>query len=234
VASETGPPTADAVEVDAVEVDAVEAGEAAPGGAAAVPAEPVDPVQQQLRRLRVLAAVGFGLAALGLVLSVVLGLQASALRAREADRQAVLDAAEVMALRITTFEGATIDRWVTDTQSLATGEYAQEVAGLFDPTVRQGLRDNQVQSVGEITSSFVQDLDEDEATAFLVLRQTFVSASQPTPLSDELRMELELQRVDGRWLTSDAAVLGPSTVAPIPTAEPTTAPPTPTQETEQG
>ncbi len=161
------------------------------------------------------ARAGLGIGLLGLALAVFFFLGASDLRGGQATRDAVLDAGETMALRVTTFTGDQIDEWVADTQSLATGTYADEVATLFDAEIRAGLADNQVQSVGEITSSFVQDIEGDQATVFAVMRQTFTSLNQPTPIADELRMEIILSRVDGEWLTSEVAVLGPSTVNPV-------------------
>ena len=162
------------------------------------------------------ARVGLGIGLLGLILATVFFMQNQDLRRNAEVRETVLEAGEITALRVTTFEGATIDQWVADTQSLATGDYADEVATLFDTDIRQGLAENQVESVGEITRSFVQEIDGDNATVFAVVRQTFTSLNQQQPISDELRMEIELDLVDGRWLASDVAVLGPSTVSPVP------------------
>jgi Mce-associated membrane protein len=172
-------------------------------------------VPRSVRSLLWQARVGAGLAILFAVIAAVLYVQADGLRSAAADREAVLEAGQIMALRVTTFDGATIDEWVADTQRLATGTYAEEVAALFEPEVRQGLAVNEVQSVGELTSSFVQDVDGDRATVFSVLRQTFTSNAQPQPISDELRMEIALQRVDGRWLASEVAILGPSIISPV-------------------
>jgi hypothetical protein len=69
--------------------------------------------------------------------------------------------------------------------------------------------------VGEVTSSFVQSADDDAAVVFAVVRQTFSSAAQERPVSDELRMEITLVRVNGEWLASDVAVLGPSVISPV-------------------
>ncbi|WP_370326176.1 hypothetical protein [Euzebya sp.] len=163
--------------------------------------------------------IATGLAVLGLALAVFMYVSTSDVRSAEATRDAVQEAAEVVALRVTTFDGATIDEWVADTQELATGDYAEEVVQLFDDELRTALAENQLQSVGEITSSFVQDVEGDTATAFLVVRQTYTSVAQPQPVSDELRMEVELARVDGEWLAAEVAVLGPSTVSPVGDAQ---------------
>ncbi|WP_108664698.1 hypothetical protein [Euzebya rosea] len=169
------------------------------------------PVRSLLWRARIGVAVG----ALGLILAAVFFLGAQDLRREAAVREDVREAGELVALRVTTFEGSDIDDWVTDTQSLSTGDYAREVAERFDPAIRQGLADAQVQSVGTVLSAFVQDVRDETATVFAVMRQTYTSALQPQQVSDELRMEIELTLVEGEWLASDVAVLGPSTITPI-------------------
>lgn len=158
---------------------------------------------------------------LAMTAAVVFFVQASVLR-REVARleedaastAVVREAAEVVAARVTTFSGADIDAWVQRTQELSTGEYAEEVAELFDQELRAILRDNGVESVGEVLQSYVQDLDEDSATVFLIVRQTSTSTAQPTPVQDELRMEVGLERVGDRWLAATVAVLGRPLLVP--------------------
>lgn len=158
------------------------------------------------------ARIGLGLGLLGIGLAVFFALQASDLRASEVERAAVSEAGELIALRVTTFEGVTIDEWVADVQTLTTGTYADEVAQRFDTEIRQTLREREVNSVGEITSSFVQDIDGDDASVFAVVRQRFTNNVTPSEVSDELRMEIDLTLVDGEWLAEDVAVLGPSQI----------------------
>lgn len=148
--------------------------------------------------------------------------------AGEADaRVQAREAAEVMAAQITTFDGAEIDAFVERLRGLATGDYADQVTELFGPDFRNALRDNEVESVGEVTRSFVQVLDGGEAEVFVIVRQTSVNAAQEDPVTDELRMELTLDRQDGRWLIADVAVLGPAPAA-------IAAPPVEEPEGEQG
>lgn len=204
-----------------------------PGDVGGARRGPLTTVPRSARSLVWQSRIGMGVGILGLILAAVLFLQNQDLRRDAADAAEVLEAGEITALRVTTFDGATIDQWVADTQSIATGDYADEVATLFDTEIRQGLADNQVQSVGEITRSFVQEVDRDDATVFVVIRQTFTSVNQQQPISDELRMEIELDRVDGRWLASGVAVLGPSTVSPVTEGDPTAGEqplPVPTEE----
>lgn len=156
------------------------------------------------------ARVAWAVAILALLAAAVSGAQWQSLAAEARARQEAREAAEIMAAQVTTFEGATIDEFVQQVRELATGEYADQVTELFNAEFREALRENEVRSVGEVTRSFVQALDGDEAEAFVLVRQTSVNAVMEEPVEDELRMELTLAREDGRWLVADVAVLGPS------------------------
>lgn len=171
------------------------------------------------------ARVAWAVALLAVLAAVVLGVQWQSLRAEAAAREEARETAEVIAARVTTFEGATIDEFVEQVQAMATGEYASQVTELFDQEFRDALREGEVKSVGEVSRSFVQDLDDDEAEVFLLIRQTSVNAALDEPIEDELRMELTLRQVDGQWLAADIAVLGP---------EPSLAPPAAAEEEGQG
>lgn len=139
--------------------------------------------------------------------------EAAELRGAAETRQEVQEAAEVAALQVATFDGASIEEWLATTQSLATGSFRDDLGRLYTQEFRDGLRDNQVRSVGTITDSFVQRVEGDNAEVFLLLGQVASNATTTTPIEDELRMEVELMRVDGRWLASDVAVLGPESLS---------------------
>lgn len=154
--------------------------------------------------------LAWAVAFVAVVAAVLLGIDALQLRGREAARAEALQLAEVVAAQITTFDGATIEEWVVDVQALATDDFAAEVTGLFDQSFRDVLRDGDVRSVGEIQASFLQELDGDDATAFVLARQTSTNSARQEPVVDELRIEIILERVDGAWLAEEVSVLGPS------------------------
>lgn len=185
--------------------DAGDAGDAGADAPAAAPGR-ASPGAGVLRDARVAWAV----AALALVAAGIFAFLWQDLAGEAGDREQAREAAEVMAARITTFEGVTIDDFVEQLRELATGDYARQVSELFSPEFRDALRDNEIESVGEVTHSFVQALDGDEAEAFVVVRQTSVNAVLGEPVSDELRMEITLAREGGRWLIGDVGVLGPT------------------------
>lgn len=129
-------------------------------------------------------------------------------------REQVREAATELVLHLTTFEGAGIEEWVARTQAMATGEYAEQVAALFDQNLRDALRDAEAESVGALVNLFVQDVTGDRATVFAVARQTIRNAATDTPVEDELRIQVELVRQDGGWRAANVEVLGPSGAAP--------------------
>lgn len=171
--------------------------------------------------------LAWAVALLALLAATVFAVQWRSLAVEADAREQAREAAEVMAARITTFEGATIDAFVDQLRDVATGAYAEQVATLFNPEFRDALRENEVESVGEVERSFVQQLDGDDAEVFVLVRQTSVNAVTDVPVTDELRMELHLTRQGGRWLIADVAVLGPD---PSPLTAPPEAPADPDAE----
>lgn len=144
--------------------------------------------------------------------TVAAGLFAAAwapLRAQERDRQAVRAAAADVVVRLTTFDGATLQSWIDETRRLSTGRYADQVEALFDQQLRDELRARRAVSRGEVVDVFVQEIEGDGATALVIASQTIDNDALDQPLVDRLHLDLALERVDGRWLASDLAVLRP-------------------------
>ena len=194
-----------------------------PSEAAAEP-EVTEPVVKGLDRRRgaprwLVWVLGV-LAVLGIAGTVWFGTQWADLYAAEDARQEVQTAARQLALRLTTFEGAEIEEWFSAAQRQATGEYRQQLVEVFDQRNRDALRDIEVVSTGEIQNLFVQDVTEDTASAFAVVKQTYVNNATNDPVEDQLRIDMTFKRVNGKWLGSEVAVLGPPG-ALAPTGDPT-------------
>ena len=153
--------------------------------------------------------IAWSVAALTTLVAIAFAVAWAPLYSAAKDRERVRESAEQLVLHLTTFEGATIDEWVQDTQRRATDDYAEEVNTLFDPELRGALRDAKAKSVGRLVNLFVQDVDGDDAMVFAVVRQTITNAASPTPVEDELRMQIELRQVDGDWKAAKVEVLGP-------------------------
>lgn len=160
------------------------------------------------------ARVAWAVAAFMTIVAVVSFVTGLGPRQAAAAERAALEAAEVAAARITTFEGATIDEWVQSMQQASTDEFASTVARRFDQELRTTLRDVQARSVGEVIDSFIQSLEGETALAFVIVRQTNTSIERVEPVEDELRMQIELRRIDGEWLANNIQILGPASLAP--------------------
>lgn len=207
--------------------------EATPAPAAAAPEEPTakapaeEPAVKGLRRRRRIfgnARIAWGVALLALAFAAFAGTQWADLYGAEQEREDVREAARELALRLTTFEGENIEEWYSTAVEQATGEYRQQLTEVFDQRNRDALREIEVASQGEVENLFVQEVSGDTASAFAVVQQTYVNSSTPDPVEDQLRIDMKFQRVEGEWLGSEVAVLGPPG-ALAPTGDPTEAAP---------
>lgn len=155
------------------------------------------------------------LAALGLVGTLVFGGlwlsargddagSATATTGAAADVEA---AANRFAKALTNFDGATIDANVDQIVALSTGDFQDEVDQFFSSDTRKQLKEASASSRGEIRSSYVQGIDGDRGSAFVVLDQTIANDRSPQPKADTLRMEVALREVDGEWLVQRVNVL---------------------------
>lgn len=141
---------------------------------------------------------------------------------------AMLTAAEDFSEALTNFDGATIDRDTDRIVARSTGEFRDQVDEFFGSDVRKQLKEAQASSRGEVRSAFVQAQDGDRGSVFVVADQTIANNQSPKPRSDTLRMELGMERVDGRWRVARVDVLtapsGGSTSAAGLDSTPTSAP----------
>lgn len=120
----------------------------------------------------------------------------------------VLTAAETFSLALTNFDGATVDRDFDRVIALSTGEFRTQADTFFSAEVRTKLKAAQASSRGEVASAYIQNVDGDRASVFVVVDQTIANNKSPQPAADTLRMEVSLQQRDGRWLVSRVDVLG--------------------------
>lgn len=104
------------------------------------------------------------------------------------------------------FDHQTIDEDFDRIISYATGEFLQEVASFNDPEVRNGIRENQTSSRGEIVDVWVQEVTGERARVFAIADQT-IQNNVPRLTTDQLRMEIGLVRSDGRWQVFDVGLL---------------------------
>lgn len=182
---------------------------------------------------RLTALVG-GLAALSLILAgalvYVLAAWWAPLHVEALERDEVREVARELALRLTTYDGERIEEWVPPLRELATDDFERELTAALGQDLRDSLREAEARSVGELVDLFVQDIDEDEASAFAVVRQTIANVHLEDPVEDEVRMDITLRRVEGEWKVSDVAVLPSISVGGTDQAPGPVSPPPPVDE----
>lgn len=119
----------------------------------------------------------------------------------------LLRSARAFAKDLTNFDGATIDRDFDRITARATGDFRSQADQFFSSDVRAQLKEAQASSRGEVRSAFVQEVDGDRGTVFVVVDQTIANNASPQPQADTLRMELGLVRRDGAWKVERVSVL---------------------------
>jgi len=119
----------------------------------------------------------------------------------------LLSAARGFSEDLTNFDGATIDRDFDAITGRAAGEFRSQADQFFSSDVRSQLKKAQASSRGEIRSAYVQTVDGDRGTVFVVVDQTIANNASPQPQADTLRMELGLVRRDGTWKVERVSVL---------------------------
>ena len=124
------------------------------------------------------------------------------------DRADALAAARQEAVNLTSVDSADIDGDLKRVQDGATGDFAKDFAAQ-SVKLRQVLKDNAVQSVGEIKDAGVVALGAGNATVIVMINSTVKNKAQPTGTPRTYRMRLELLKVGpGHWQTTKLEFVG--------------------------
>ena len=91
---------------------------------------------------------------------------------------------------------------VKDTGCFRT-EYTRTAGAQFQKLIK----DNKATSKGEVRSAGVVSDKDGRMVVLLAVDQTVTNINRPAPRVDRTRMQLTLERVDGKWLVVDVALL---------------------------
>jgi Mce-associated membrane protein len=156
-------------------------------------------------RPRALPALA-GLAVLLLVAVVVLGLQVRSGSAAQTARRQATEAAEQQAVNVTSVSSTNAAVRVAQVLDAATGNfrtaYEQQAAAL-----QQNVEEQQVTASGRVIDSGVVRSEADRAVVLVVVEATVANRAQPAPTPRRYRLQLGLERLDSRWLTSSFEML---------------------------
>lgn len=115
-------------------------------------------------------------------------------------RREVVGVAERFVVRFNTYEPGSVDGYTTEMESMLTTS-AKTAFGNQVEDIARLIQETDLQSEGEVLASAVAHVDQDDATVLVVADARTTSTAGPT--QRHFRWEVDLQRVDGRWLVDD-------------------------------
>jgi hypothetical protein len=176
------------------------------------------------RRSRREAVLGV-LALVGITGTLAFGLAWNHARAHDSGINQAKATARNFLIALTNFDGKAIDADFNRIISYGTGAFAQQADQFYaDKDTRNKLRARQASSRGEIKDLFVQSSSQGRVRIYGVIDETIANNTQPTPLADELRIEVGLTRVKGVWRVFDVRVLQAPAIPSPGTPTPSTTP----------
>lgn len=113
----------------------------------------------------------------------------------------VLQAARSGVVDLTSFDHLTLDDDIEQVRRVATGDLREESLAQLEDR-RQELLDMQAVVNTEVVGAGVTRAEESEATVLLVIQSTQQSTASPQAQVLRYRIQVELQKEDGRWLLS--------------------------------
>ena len=120
---------------------------------------------------------------------------------RTDDYAEVLQAARFGVVDLTSFDHLTLDDDIERVRRVATGDLEAESVAQLD-TRRQEITELQAVVTTEVVEAGVTRADGEGATVLLVVQSTQESAADPQPQSARYRIEVRLEKEEGRWLLS--------------------------------
>ena len=122
-------------------------------------------------------------------------------------REDILRAARQSALNLTSIDNREFDEDVQRVLDGSTGAFKADFEARAED-LESVLKDNQVVSQGDVVEAGIVRSDERTATALVVVDSEVRNTAAPEGRVNTYRMRLELERVDGRWLTSMLEFVG--------------------------
>ncbi|MEU8033050.1 hypothetical protein AB0C13_31190 [Streptomyces sp. NPDC049099] len=157
--------------------------------------------------MRLLSAGLVAATVLTSVLGVWLGLKLADQRAAEQRRQDILAAARQSALNFTSLDYRHYDRDSRTVLKGATGDFRKQFAAQTAQLTKLVAQNRSV-SEGQVLEAGIVRSGEHSARVLVVADSKVTNAAAPEGQARTYRLQLDLVRVGGRWLTSDVAFVG--------------------------
>jgi hypothetical protein len=120
---------------------------------------------------------------------------------RADDYAEALQAARSGVVDLTSFDYLTLDDDIEQARRVSTGDLQESSVAQLDER-RQEITDLQAVSNTEIVGAGVTRVDGEDATVLLVIQSTQESSAQPQAQIVRYRIEVDLEKVEDRWLLS--------------------------------
>jgi Mce-associated membrane protein len=120
---------------------------------------------------------------------------------RTDDYVGALQAARAGIVDVASFDYVTLDDDIDQIRNVTTGDLKDESVDQLDQR-RQQITDAQAVVNTTVVGAAVGEADEDSATVFAVIQATQQTNASDQAQVQRYRVEISLQRVDGRWLLS--------------------------------
>jgi Mce-associated membrane protein len=119
---------------------------------------------------------------------------------------AALQAAKDYAVVLTTLDAKNIDDNYRKSLDGATGEF-KDAYSQGANQLRQVLIDNKASGTGIVVAAAVKSATPDQVEVLLFVDQSITNAANPSPRIDRNRIDMTMQKSDGRWLASKVEIL---------------------------
>ncbi|MGW3209642.1 hypothetical protein [Streptomyces sp. NPDC001135] len=159
------------------------------------------------RRTRLLSAGLVTSTVLTTVLCVWLGLKLADQRAADQRRQDILAAGRQSALNFTSLDYRHYGRDSRTVLKGATGDFKKQFAAQTAQLTKLVARNKSV-SQGQVLEAGIVRSDERSAQVLVVADSKVTNTAAPEGRARTYRIQLDLVRVAGRWLTSDVEFVG--------------------------
>ncbi len=120
-------------------------------------------------------------------------------------------------LALTNFRPNTIDAQFSSISAMATGQFASQAQNFFGSNIRQALEQARAESDGQIRDIFVQSLSGNQAAVYAVVDQTYANSKIEAPVTDTLRIVVDLTQTSSGWKISVVSVLPAPSASNAPT-----------------
>ncbi|TDZ96581.1 hypothetical protein [Mycobacteroides salmoniphilum] len=123
-------------------------------------------------------------------------------RAEERSSREALAAAQEFAGVLTNVDSAKLDENYNKTMDGSTGKF-KDMYDKSSAQLRQILVENKASSRGVVVDSAVKTATPDKVQVLLFIDQSVSNVAVPEPRMDRSRVQMTMEKIDGRWLASD-------------------------------